>query len=147
MIGKFRNILMILFSALTLLSVTSCEPDDWYWDAWWEDSSWETDRRIEEALMGRIWSLTYVEEGYGECPYRSGDEFYFGSNGKFEVRGYENFNERGRWYVERSRVVIDFPNQHDEDLVGKIEELTRHFVALDVKDYDYGSRYYLEFKR
>ena len=147
MIRIFRNILMICFSAITLLGMTACDEDDWYWDAWWEDSSWETDRRIEDALMGRIWRLSYVEVDYGECPYASGDEFSFGPNGRFEVRGYEGFSESGKWYVEHGRVVVDFYNQHDEDLVGKIEDLTRHFVALDIKDYDYGSRYYLEFKR
>ena len=146
MIRKFRNIVMAVFSVCCLLSVTSCEPDDWYLSAWWEDTSWETDRRIEDAMTG-FWFLSYAEVDYGECPYRYDDEFYFRPDGLFEVRGSQGFNEKGRWYVEHGRVVVDFYNQRDEDIVGRIRDLTRHFVALDIKDYDYGSRYYLELKR
>lgn len=143
---KLRHTLSILFVVSALFSLSSCLDDDWFDDDWWENGGWNDDRRVESVIRGR-WSLDYVDIAYGDCPYYEFDEFNFYSNGRLEIFGDNDFYERGRWYVDDRRVVVDFDGDKRADLIGYIDELYRGFMSMEVRDYMANSKYYLELVR
>lgn len=121
--------------ALTLLAVTlpfsSCSTDDWW---------------TSETLEGR-WRIVEVGFGYGECPYRPGDRWEFYGNGEFHSWGFNGFEEYGVWDVSNRTVYISFDAYGPNDIACHLRNIDDQYVAMDVDDYSYGSRYTLRMVR
>ena len=143
---NIRHIISLLFVFCALFTLSSCLDDDWFDDDWYEDGGWQDDRRVESIIRGR-WFVDYMERSDDRCPYFVSDEFNFHSNGRVDIYGEGGLDECGYWWVEDRYLLIDFDGDRRADWEGYIEQLYRGRLALDVKDYDFHSRYYLELGR
>lgn len=120
-----RHLSFQLLLGCTLL-FTSCDESFWI---------------IRDSGLAGYWRVVEIEPIHGECPYNISDEFHFYSSGVFEVRGYGDFYETGVWDMDHSHIYLDFDRDGREDMVGTFLSADDRYLAMDVTDYSYRSRY------
>ena len=117
---------------LALVSLVSCDEDFWI---------------IRQTSLVGYWRTVEVEPISGYATYEVGDVFCFHSNGTFEVTGIGGFSEAGYWDMDASALYFDFDGDGRDDMRCRVLSAEGSYLALDVWDYSYESRYRLRLIR
>lgn len=125
-----QYVLKLILPIVALLMLTGCDEDSW---------------RDRQTIVGS-WQVVETTKVSGACPYRRGDVFDFCSDGAFYAEGYDLYEE-GLWDTGHNYIYIDFDFDGYDDVRARIRELSPNYMAIDVQDAYYGSRYTLRLVR
>ena len=120
---------LLLIALLSMLQLSSCdELDDRY-----------------DYLTGR-WRVVEVSS-WGNCPYRSGDNWLFYEDGRFEAYGSQGFYEYGYWRAKGRNVEIAFEPDNTVGIQMYVDNYQGDYLSMRVNDYSNNTSYTLRFVR